>query len=470
VGDPARVRRWQVATLLLLFVGYSGYYLCRSNLSVVTPLLLDEMTWGETPRAEALAASGTMVSLGAAPYPGFSADAPLLLERRAAYAAARVRLGLVVTVGTFAYAVGKFLFGATGDLIGGRRNFLGGMAGAVLFTALFALGGGLPVFTLAWVGNRFVQSAGWPGLVKIGGRWFDYGRHGTAMALLSLSYLFGDGAARLFMGFLLDLGLGWRGVFFVTAAVLGGAFLVCFAFLKESPGAIGADEGSVSPANLYGDAPTPGVAALLRPLLRSPAFWYVCALSLATTFLRETFNTWTTDYFKSAAGFSPANAARLSSAFPFLGGCSVIAAGVLSDRLGRSGRAAIILAGMLLTGLLLALLSRVSPSAFPWLAVGAVVFTGFLLIGPYSYLAGAVALDFGGKQGGATASGFIDGVGYLGGMAAGMGVAEIVRAGGWPVAWGVLSAVALASCVAAALYWIDQARPVPPRPATEGAR
>ena len=50
----------------------------------------------------------------------------------------------------------------------------------------------------------------------------------------------------------------------------------------------------------------------------------------------------------------------------------------------------------------------------------------FLLIGPYSYLAGAISLDFGGKRGGATACGIIDGVGYLfGGVLAGNVVARL---------------------------------------------
>jgi OPA family glycerol-3-phosphate transporter-like MFS transporter len=432
VGDARQVRRWQAATLLLLFVGYSGYYLCRSNLSVVTPLLLDEMAAQGSDREQA-----------------------------------RVWLGTVVTFGTLAYAAGKFLFGATGDLIGGRRNFLGGMTGAVLFTVLFALGGGFPVLTFAWIGNRFVQASGWPGLVKIGGRWFDYRWHGTAMAILSLSYLFGDAAARGFMGVLLDYHLGWRGLFLVTAAVLGAILVACFLFLKESPLAIGAVEGTASPANVYGDKAAPGLAAILVPLLRSPAFWYVCLLSLATTFLRETFNNWTPDYFKSALGFSPPTAAKLSAGFPFLGGCSVLVAGYLSDRLGRSGRALIMFTGLMLSGLLLLFLSQAGASPVAAIGVGVVLCTGFFLIGPYSYLAGAVALDFGGKQGGATACGIIDGVGYLGGAIAGRGIAEIVLRKGWPTAWAVLAGVAIASCVAAALYWRDQARANPTRPAPE---
>ncbi len=435
MGDPARVRRWQALTLLLLFAGYSGYYLCRSNLSVTKKLL-----------AEDLAGSGVTAEDAAG------------------------MVGQLFTWGTFAYAVGKFAFGTAGDFLGGRRNFLGGMGGAVLFTALFALGGTFPLFLLAWVANRLVQSAGWPGMVKITGRWFDYRSHGTAMGILSLSYLFGDAAAKAFMGLLMDLGLGWRGVFAVDAAVLAALLALCFVFLKESPEAVGGAEAAASPANLYGGAGASGLLALLRPLLGSPMFWCVCLLSLALTFLRETFNNWTPTYFTDAAGFRPARAAYLSAGFSFLGGCSVIVAGLLNDRLGRAGRGVILFSGLLLTGLLLALLTRVPAADSPGAAAAVVLLIAFTLLGPYSYLAGAVALDFGGKQGSATTSGFIDGVGYLGGMAAGAGVVKLVQARGWPVAWGVLSAVALASCVAASLYWIDQARPVPPRPATEGAR
>ena len=40
--NVSRTFRWQGITLVTLFVGYAGYYLCRSNLSVAAPLLLQE--------------------------------------------------------------------------------------------------------------------------------------------------------------------------------------------------------------------------------------------------------------------------------------------------------------------------------------------------------------------------------------------------------------------------------------------
>jgi len=71
---------------------------------------------------------------------------------------AKVSLGSLASVGVFAYAIGKFLSGGLTDLLGGRRAFLLGTAGAISCTALFALGGGFPVFTLAWALNRLLQS------------------------------------------------------------------------------------------------------------------------------------------------------------------------------------------------------------------------------------------------------------------------------------------------------------------------
>src|SRR5262249_61721118 len=38
----ARQRRWQAITAAALLAGYAGYYVCRSNLSVVAPQLLSE--------------------------------------------------------------------------------------------------------------------------------------------------------------------------------------------------------------------------------------------------------------------------------------------------------------------------------------------------------------------------------------------------------------------------------------------
>jgi sugar phosphate permease len=65
-------------------------------------------------------------------------------------------------------------------------------------------------------------------------------------------------------------------------------------------------------------------------------------------------------------------------------------------------------------------------------------------------LGGAFALDFGGKQASAASSGIIDGVGYLGAVAAGDSVARVSVAFGWQRVFTVLAGVSVLAALAAA--------------------
>jgi OPA family glycerol-3-phosphate transporter-like MFS transporter len=421
MARQSRLFHWQVLTVSLMLCGYSGYYLCRSNFSVALPLIANDLVAR-----------------------GFSPDI------------ARIRLGTIASLGVAAYAIGKFPAGAISDFLGGRRNFLSGMAGSVLFTILFALGGGLPLFTLAWIGNRFVQSLGWAGMVKVSSRWFSYDTYGTVMGIISLSFLFGDAASRTFMAWLIGHGLGWRGIFVVAAATLFVLFLFNLVLLKETPKAVGELEPQANPLAIVVEHDKHGSDAdllrSLKPLFVDSGFWLVCVLSFAFTLVRETFNLWTPTYFIQVVGLTTADAARKSALFPLFGGLSVLLSGFLSDRLKHAGRAAIIFYGLLFAGAALFLLGHINFQASRTLPVGLVTLVAFLMIGPYSYLAGAIALDLGGKRGSATTSGFIDGIGYLGGILAGDSVARVSIAYGWRGAFTILAAVAWLSSLAAFCY------------------
>jgi OPA family glycerol-3-phosphate transporter-like MFS transporter len=302
-------------------------------------------------------------------------------------------------------------------------------------------------------------------MVKITGRWFSYATYGTAMGIVSLSYLFGDAAARQFMSFLLDAGLGWREVFVAAAGVLFAFLLLNVVWLKEGRRAIGLDEPPANPLSVYGaDArdqePPPNLRNLVVPLVTSGEFLVVCLVSLGLTLLRETFNAWSPTYFVDVVGSTSAEAARQSALFPLLGGVSVILAGWLGDRLGPGGRSLVMLAGCAAATVVLWLLGSIAFAPHAAAPVWLVGLAGFLMLGPYSYLAGAISLDLGGKRGGATACGIIDGVGYLGAMLAGENVARLNIAYGWSGALRVLSGVALLTTLAAAAFLVIQRRKI----------
>jgi OPA family glycerol-3-phosphate transporter-like MFS transporter len=233
--------------------------------------------------------------------------------------------------------------------------------------------------------------------------------------------------------------------------------------LRETPKEIGEPEPPANPESMLsqGEAKSDSVPVLelLRLFGRSPGFWIVCLLSLGLTLIRETFNTWTPTYFKDVIGLTDAAAAWQSASFPVWGGFSVLLVGYLNDRLGRTGRALVICFGLFFSG---AALFAMASGRFieSGMAVALVSLVGFLLIGPYSYLAGAIALDFGGRRGSATAAGIIDGAGYLGGVLAGDTIARISVSFGWTGAFAFLGAVSWLCCIAGAAFWLDQRRPV----------
>ncbi len=348
--------------------------------------------------------------------------------------------------------------GGLGDYWGGRTSFLIGLGGATAFTLLFAAGGGVPVFTMAWLGNRLTQSIAWAGLVKVSSKWFDYSSYGMIMGILSISYLMGDAAARQCMGALIEHGFEWQVLFYFAAAVAGALYVANLLFLRESRAESGHDEAKPNPLNLFaasGSGPR-SVGALLLPLLRSKAFLLVCLLSLGCTIIRETFNIWTPVYLRDYLGYTMGNAAGMSAVFPGVGAVSVVTTGWLSDRLGVNGRSLLLFLGLAATAAALMLLMSMRPSTsaapLPLLMIGIIA---FCLLGPYSYLGGAFAMDFGGRQASAMSSGIIDGIGYLGAVVAGDSVARVSVAFGWRGVFIALAAVsALAAIGAAYLFFL----------------
>lgn len=420
-------KKWQRMTLLSLFLGYVGYYICRSNLAVATPLLLEE---------------------------GFT----------------KIEMGTVASAGIILYTVGKIINGYLADFLGGRLLFLMGMICSILFSILFGLASGLIFFIFLWACNRFFQSMGWVALVKTASRWFPVERHATVMAILSLSFLFGDAFARFYLGSLISIGenyslLGfltdWRTVFFVAAFSLTLIAVFVYRTLNSSPVDVGLPEPDANPMNVFGEegnhAERISIKAVLKPLLASPLFWLICIMNFSLTLVRETFNFWTPTFLNEVARFDIGSAAIGSMLFPLVGGCSTYLAGITSDRLrGRHGR--VVLPSLVLLVLSLILLATINVSGKPILALTLLSLVAFFLMAPYSFLSGVMAIDLGGKRGCSTVAGLVDSAGYLGGILSGYTIGMIAQNYGWKMAFGGLAGICCTAIIAGIVYWLIQER------------
>ncbi len=441
-ADAARATRSgrERVVLALLVAAYASIYLCRANI---------EPAW-------------TMLA--------------------AKYGYDNEQTGAIFATALAAYAVGKVVLGAVGDLVGGKAILVFAMSTAVVasllvgaldWPAVVGARNALWVMGAFVVLNRFGQSGGWGGIVHIVARWFPPERSGAVMGIVSTSYDVGNVAALLLCAGLVQLGAGWRTLFVVNPLLLAVVLVVVVLALKGSPHHV----SSRASAEVKAEARLVVAAAaedekealrsLLARLMRERGFWMAIALSFLLTFVRAGFMTWTPKYLydvATAAGSTTALSGSIakSAFFGAAGMMGSLVIGRLSDRWGPGRRAGIMTAS--LAALLLAVLALAHAGVTDPLGAAAIIgVAGFFLLGPYSLLGGAITLDVAGKRGASTTAGIVDGVGYVGASLAAIVLGSVSKRHGWSAAFDVIAAVTLAALVLAGIWWRISLAPARPR-------
>jgi len=398
----------------VLVVGYIGVYLCRKNFAVANPLI------------------------------------------REAFGLTKEQIGEVASYSTLAYVLGKFTFGPIIDRVGGRSAFLLSMLGVAVFGAV---GGGvhsLPMLTLVYSLNRLAGSAGWGGMVKLVPEWFPPRSMAFAMGVLSLGFVFGGVCATVLAGGIAGWSHNnWRWVMGGPSIVLLVILLVCWLVLPRVEAA--------APATAGEQAAQRGLWwRRVRDLMAVRRFWIVAALSFTLTLLRETFNTWTVDFFKTTGGSEVSNqiAAFLSLPFDALGAVGILLLGWVFGRLGPAARTRLLVVVLGCLAALIGLLPVLATRSI-WLTTASVAGIGFLAYGPYSLLSGVLAVEVRGKEYVATAAGIFDGVGYLAAILAGQMFGHILDVGGYRLGFHCLAALAAASAFLCLFLYERGSKPQP---------
>jgi OPA family glycerol-3-phosphate transporter-like MFS transporter len=412
--NPAQAQslsRWRVSTFWVMLLGYIGYYLVRGNLPIALPLLSQEFGYTNT------------------------------------------QLGVILTFSELAYALGKFTMGPFADKIGGKTTFMVGMVGGIVFNFLFPLYSHLLYFTAIWCFARFFLSMGWSGIIKTIGEWYEPERNGTVMGFISVNFQFGGVLASLLAGYLISVGVGWKGLFFWPAIIVTFMAVAAFFCSKESPQSLfpgvrfgknaGHKKSVVDFSHAEGERH--GTWSIALQLLRVPLFRQVLVFSFFTTILRSFFMFWIPKFMVDM-GMGNVKAAFSSAVLPFVGCLGTVALGWYTDRYAKDGNRSAAIWKML-TGLVLSLtwIALLVPGGLPNASLIIVLlgFSGLFLYGPYSMAAGAMSLDIAGPEGAGTCAGIVDGIGYIGGAIAAWGVGIFSDRMGWQGVFIALAAMAL---------------------------
>jgi sugar phosphate permease len=391
--------REHFVVFVVLLVGYASFYLCRANVDAALPLLHD----------------------------AFGYD--------------NAKLGTLSSSAIAVYAGGKFFMGALGDRIGGRRLMLCAMIGSIASSLFFGISSGFWILVLAAALNRFFQSGGWVSLVQVVGRWFPPGRHGAVMGALSTSYELGNVGSLLLCGYIVKRGFGWRALFIVNPILFGFVAVIVFFALRGEP----PPTTTKSDEEKKEDAlPQMRFREAFPFLAKKWDFWSTVVLSVLLTFVRTGFLTWTPTYLTEIARASGGGAGSVSTSiaksaiFPATGVVAALVVGRMTDRFGPGKRAPVLVVSLALhvVAVLFLAHSGIKDTTTAMIAIGA---CGLFLLGPYSLMAGALALDVAGKRAASTAAGIIDGAGYLGASFVGVVLGRVSQRWGWSAAFDVVA-------------------------------
>jgi glycerophosphoryl diester phosphodiesterase len=176
-------------------------------------------------------------------------------------------------------------------------------------------------------------------------------------------------------------------------------------------------------------------------------FRQIVVFSFVMHLLRSTFMYWTPKILVDL-GLGNVAAAMSSAVFPLMGCIGTIFIGWYTDRFSkdgnRTGMMSLMLAGLVgcMAGIAFLIPAQGDASSTAQLGIVALLgISGFLMYGPYSLSAGAMALDLVGARAIGTCTGIIDGVGYIGGAVASWGAGVLADHAGWREVFVVLAAV-----------------------------
>jgi OPA family sugar phosphate sensor protein UhpC-like MFS transporter len=154
--------------------------------------------------------------------------------------------------------------------------------------------------------------------------------------------------------------------------------------------------------------------AAAASVLGNRMVWFLAAVYFLVKPTRYLLLFWSPVYINERLGTTTATSGLLSSMFDLAGPAGTLVGGILSDRVFQSRRMPVAVIALFCLAVLMVLFPFI-PLTRTGMGIGMFAM-GFLVLIPDSLLAGVAAIDFGTKQGAATASGIVNGCGSVGQM------------------------------------------------------
>jgi sugar phosphate permease len=377
-SDPAGREEWlpppppepgprtgEATVLWVVWLTYGSFYFCRQNISVAVPGLKEE---------------------------GLNA----------------IQIGWILGGLKIAYAVGQLVNGQFAERVPARWLLAVGMLGSAALNVTFGLAEGLYFLIFVWACNGYCQALGWTPCVRVVANWFPATRRGRALGILGTSYQFMGSVTYLVSGASVHF-FGWRGAFYVPAALLAVAAVHMLLFLRESPG--DAEERAASAQIRAGERGRWTENVLIT--LANPALWVLAVTLFLLDATRYFFQDWGLAHLLEVQKSSVLGTAIKYAVLPAGGIVGALFGGWVTDRYFGGRRAPVICGLLLLLGALIVAYNVLSRTT----VTGTVIllfWIGFAVFGSQVLLVGTAPADLARRGTAAAAAGFVNFMGYMG--------------------------------------------------------
>ncbi len=329
-------------------------------------------------------------------------------------------LGLIGTLFFLMYAGGQFVNGALGDKFGARKLVSFGLIVSAGINLLMGFTNGLVwMMMLLWGMNGFFQAMGWAPSVKTVANWYPAKERGRWSSRLGTSYQVGGAASWILATFLIvTLGLDWRFAFWVAGIIMLASGVHMYLRVRNAPEEVGLptieeeDAGKTAITEARADTHL-GFEQTLGSIIRNKTVWFASLGLFCLNIVRYGITEWLPYIIQDEVQSTDLFPLWKTLAFPLGGIIGALVCAWFSDKYLGKRRMPVV---TVLFGVLgLSLLAYLMIPPLDWL-LGApmLVLIGFLVFGPHVILVSTIPMEFGTRKAASTATGFIDGWGYVG--------------------------------------------------------
>ena len=391
--SPFTPRQRRVIAALVL--AYSSAYVCRTNISMMLPGIMEELQLSQ-------ARAGTMTTLFAA-----------------------------------IYAVGQVVNGLIVDRVNPRLWIFAGLTVSAACNLLCAFAPSFTLLLVLWSLNAVAQSMLWTPVVRVTAQRFEAEGRSRASFMLSFALIFGNLAA-WGVSALLVARAGWRAAFACCAAVTFAVAVTTTLMLRGEPN--GRAESRPR------EAKQKAAAVSLGQLVLGTGLAMVLFGCLFNGFVRDSVMTWAPTILMETQGIDLNSVLGVALIIPVVNFFGVMLGRFCYNKLGRMARRAValLMLGCAVASLALTLLAGLSPLVCAVLLACCVA----MAYGLNPLLTSVLPLEYYGLGRVGTVAGLVDAFIYLGSSLSGVLTGALAERTGWQTVFLVWTIGALIGAVA----------------------